>query len=160
MTQIISHHNQIISEVHIIQSYQKVQIRRFKIRKFRQQRFITEKVQKIKWGFIAMASGTLNKMRDQKKGSHEKPLLKRSEYLYLNQMTEQTLEKYPTGIETPPSSQNLDGLEVENYSIFHFKSDYSFLGYLYIFRIFPYLAGFYSQKVSLFRKVSNFQKFP
>ena len=40
-----------------------------------------------------MALGTLNRMRDQKKMDHEKPLLKRSEYLYLNPMTKQANER-------------------------------------------------------------------
>ena len=73
---------------------------------------------------------------------HEKPV-DRSEYLYLNPMTKQNKEKDQMEIETAASSQNLDELEVKNYLIVHFKSDYSFLGYLSIFRNFPYLAGFY-----------------
>ena len=51
--------------------------------------------------------------------------------------------KHQTEIGTPPSSHNLDGLEVGNYSIVHFKSDYSFLGCLSIFRNFPDLAAFH-----------------
>ena len=49
------------------------------------------KVQTVKWGFIAMASEILIRIRSTgKERSHEKPLLKRSEYLYLNQTTKQT----------------------------------------------------------------------
>ena len=72
-----------------------------------------------------MASGTLNKMRDQKKGSHEKPLLKRSEYLYLVRKTKLKKIANTEKNQVTPSSANLHEYMIVLLLISYFKSDFS-----------------------------------
>ena len=72
-----------------------------------------------------MASEILIRIRSTgKERSHEKPLLKRSEYLYLNQQMQNNQKTQETRA-TPPSA-NLHELMIVYYSYAHFKLDYSF----------------------------------
>ena len=70
-----------------------------------------------------MASGTLNKMRDQKKRKSCETFTNKVRISVPQPDDKADTRKHQTEIGTPPSSQNLDGLEVGNYSFIHFNSD-------------------------------------